>query len=193
MGVSHPAVSMATPTGLHPPAQGCCTQLPWVTDQLRCNPEGVVPPAPDDSTALRLARLTPSGSQGSRVRQPWASRRNPFGVKSLVATAVNLNLQVLRRSLPKTVKHPAHLEYRLCALPVVILKPRLRWCVCIAKGATLSFKKDCATASGAASTLPDAIARQVSFRPARTAARRFNRHGYSARHAAPGSQLLFPP
>src|SRR5262249_27445699 len=78
--------SPSTPKGLRRPAQGCRPRLP--REEL----PGV--PQPCRGCVRRLELLDPSANpsgletitgltQDSRGRQPWAGRRNPFGVGTL--------------------------------------------------------------------------------------------------------------
>jgi hypothetical protein len=63
-------VASSNPKGVASHSPRCCTRLPWV--HAVYFPRGATPPG--------LARITCIVSQGSRVRQPWAVRRNPFGI-----------------------------------------------------------------------------------------------------------------
>ena len=77
-------------------SQGCRTRLPWETFDAPCpTPTGLWLLAgweetrpisfPPFAHAVRnpvgVGRRPSSDSQGSRVQQPWAERRNPFGVQ----------------------------------------------------------------------------------------------------------------
>src|SRR5262249_20943636 len=96
--------------GLRRPAQGCRPRLPWVSPQRVPNPEGVASSSPALPNAATLGKAAKGPqprrgcgraarfrirtqplqgrdlflpcTQGSRRRQPWAGRRNPFGVET---------------------------------------------------------------------------------------------------------------
>src|SRR5262249_58119750 len=85
-GVLRTECCVATPKGLCRPAQGCRPRLPWVDRKQPPQPcRGCVATR---ETVLAYPITQPlqgcyrslRSTQGSGGRQPWAGRRNPFGV-----------------------------------------------------------------------------------------------------------------
>ena len=71
------------PTGLRPPAQGCAARATLgLTDEMILNPNGVAACSQRMShNPVGVGALDDTGPRVARDAQPWALRRNPFGIQ----------------------------------------------------------------------------------------------------------------